>query len=399
MASATANGRSFVSIPFSPSVCFLGRSLLRSTFEPRAHPQLGALQVATAERSVQPGGLEWGVELGLGLGPLGGRQAALRTGVRAYALASKGKRAQEKMVYMCDSCGGEHGQWFGSCKYCKEGTLKKVPKSLLDTGASGSSGGGGGGAAARVSERMESMRGGSGSPGDTWQQQGRRRTGGWVHTEDAVPQRLPDIQKNSPRLPRLQLCVAGSLVLVGGDPGVGKSTLLLQKVLGAMQQMKLRAVVVDSIQTVYLKEATGSTGSVSQVKECAELLLRTAKKSNVAIFLVGHVTKSGEIAGPRVLEHIVDVVLYMEGESLQSYRLLRSIKNRFGATDEVGVFEMTTDGLGAVANPSALFLGERNLTGDSTASACVAVTMQGTRPLLLEIQVPHIRFQKLDKYL
>lgn len=236
--------------------------------------------------------------------------------------------------------------------------------------------------------------------------------------------------------------VPGSLVLVGGDPGVGKSTLLLQVagllaegtppatgpapvlyvsgeesveqvksradrmgiaaedlflfsatdlelILRWMAELGPRAVVIDSIQTVYLPEATGSAGSVSQVRECAAALLRAAKRSGAVVFLVGHVTKAGEIAGPRVLEHVVDVVLYMEGERLQSHRLLRSVKNRFGATDEVGVFAMAPEGLVAVANPSELFLGERGLAeedGGGGGAAAVAVTMQGTRPILLEVQ-------------
>eukprot|EP00850_Spirogloea_muscicola_P019089 SM000183S03983 [mRNA] locus=s183:194346:198390:+ [translate_table: standard] len=256
--------------------------------------------------------------------------------------------------------------------------------------------------------------------------------------------------------------VPGSLILVGGDPGVGKSTLLLQvaallaegagqagpapvlyvsgeesveqvssraermgvsaeqlfllnvtdmeQILAAIQDLQPRAVVVDSIQTVYLAEANGSAGSVSQVRECATALLHVAKGTGTPIFLasplffkqlrssrrdrpdrlafsVGHVTKTGDIAGPRVLEHIVDVVLYMEGERMQSYRLLRSVKNRFGPADEVGVFRMEEEGLQAVANPSELFLSERAGAGGSgAASAAIAVVMEGTRPLLIEIQ-------------
>jgi DNA repair protein RadA/Sms len=224
--------------------------------------------------------------------------------------------------------------------------------------------------------------------------------------------------------------VPGSLVLIGGEPGIGKSTLLLQmaatlaQTIGtvlyvsgeeSVQQMKMRAerlglkpdalylltetnldeitahierlspklVVIDSIQTVYLDELTSAAGSISQVRESAARLMAVAKETNVAIFLVGHVTKAGAIAGPRVLEHIVDTVLYLEGERFHAYRLLRSVKNRFGATSEVGVFEMTQEGMIEIDNPSRAFLAER--AADAAGSA-IAVTMEGTRPLLVEIQ-------------
>ncbi|MBI5034239.1 MAG: DNA repair protein RadA [Chloroflexi bacterium] len=224
--------------------------------------------------------------------------------------------------------------------------------------------------------------------------------------------------------------VPGSLVLIGGEPGIGKSTMLLQlaatlaKSAGivlyisgeeSVQQIKMRAerlgltpnslylltetnldeiaahierlkpqlVIVDSIQTIYLEELSSAAGSISQVRESAARLMHVAKETNVAIFLVGHVTKAGAIAGPRVLEHIVDTVLYLEGERFHSYRLLRSVKNRFGATSEVGVFEMTQDGMIEVDNPSAAFLAER---AKDAAGSAIAVTMEGTRPLLVEIQ-------------
>jgi DNA repair protein RadA/Sms len=231
--------------------------------------------------------------------------------------------------------------------------------------------------------------------------------------------------------------VPGSIVLIGGDPGIGKSTLLLQVALEmavqrsvlyvsgeeSERQIKMRALrllrpvqgadpalpdglflvtetnldtilehvgavkpgllVVDSIQTVTLPALESSAGSVSQVRECASRLRELAKSSGIAVFIIGHVTKEGAIAGPRVLEHIVDTVLYLEGDRFQSYRLLRSVKNRFGATSEVGVFEMRERGMTEVANPSEAFLAERMANAPGSA---IAVTMEGTRPLLVEIQ-------------
>ena len=224
--------------------------------------------------------------------------------------------------------------------------------------------------------------------------------------------------------------VPGSLVLIGGEPGIGKSTILLQlsammaqsvgtvlyvsgeesvqqtkmraerlglkpeslylltetnldEIIGNIQRLQPKLVIVDSIQTVYIEELSSAAGSVSQVRESAARLMQTAKATNIAIFLVGHVTKAGAIAGPRVLEHIVDTVLYLEGERFHSYRLLRSVKNRFGATSEVGVFEMTQDGMIEVENPSRVFLAER---AEHAAGSTIAVTMEGTRPLLVEIQ-------------
>ncbi len=224
--------------------------------------------------------------------------------------------------------------------------------------------------------------------------------------------------------------VPGSIILLGGEPGVGKSSLLLQ-ICGLIadsvgtvlyvsgeesaRQIKMRAdrfnvksedlflfaetnlanifeyvqqinptvLVIDSIQTTYTDESESSPGSVSQVRECASRLQHLAKSSGISVFLVGHVTKEGSIAGPRVLEHIVDTVLYLEGDPFQSYRLLRSVKNRFGATNEVGVFEMAGDGMTEVPNPSEAFLAERVINAPGSA---IAVTMEGTRPLLVEVQ-------------
>jgi DNA repair protein RadA/Sms len=161
------------------------------------------------------------------------------------------------------------------------------------------------------------------------------------------------------------------------------SEINLEQIMGHIERLTPHLAVVDSIQSVYTGELTSAAGGVSQVKECAATLLRLAKASGVPIFIVGHVTKAGAIAGPRVLEHIVDTVLYLEGDRFHAYRLLRSVKNRFGSTNEVGVFEMADQGLIEVANPSEAFLAERLPTA---AGSSIAVTMEGTRPLLVEIQ-------------
>jgi DNA repair protein RadA/Sms len=227
--------------------------------------------------------------------------------------------------------------------------------------------------------------------------------------------------------------VPGSIVLIGGDPGIGKSTLVLQMalemagqqrvlyvsgeeserqirmraarltrggqplppdlllvtetnlevILGHVAESKPSLLVIDSIQTMYLSDMDSSAGSVSQVRECASQLRELAKSNGVTVFLIGHVTKDGAIAGPRVLEHIVDTVLYLEGDRFQAYRLLRSVKNRFGATSEVGVFEMRESGLAEVSNPSEVFLAERMINAPGSA---IAVIMEGTRPILVEVQ-------------
>lgn len=234
--------------------------------------------------------------------------------------------------------------------------------------------------------------------------------------------------------------VPGSLVLIGGDPGIGKSTLLLQiaielapngpvlyvsgeesaaqikmramrlgtgagiadevgistpsnllivtetnlqAILHHVESVKPRVLIIDSIQTVFDPEIDSSAGSVTQLRECSDRFRNLAKASGLAVFLIGHVTKEGVIAGPRLLEHMVDTVLYLEGDRFQSYRLLRAVKNRFGATDEVGVFEMRGDGMAEVPNPSEAFLAERVVNAPGSA---IAVTMEGTRPLLVEVQ-------------
>ncbi len=264
---------------------------------------------------------------------------------------------------------------------------------------------------------------------------------------DSTPQRLSEIGEGGDERMLLPIqefarvlgggIVPGSIVLIGGDPGIGKSTLLLQTalemarsdrvlyvsgeeserqikmravrllsgtdgdrpelpdelllvtetnmevILGHVSQVKPRLLIVDSIQTTTLPELESSAGSVSQVRESASRLRELAKSAGISVLLIGHVTKEGTIAGPRVLEHIVDTVLYLEGDRFQSYRLLRSVKNRFGATSEVGVFEMQERGMIEVSNPSESFLAGRLVNAPGSA---IAVTMEGTRPLLVEIQ-------------
>ncbi|MDR0996837.1 MAG: DNA repair protein RadA, partial [Zoogloeaceae bacterium] len=223
--------------------------------------------------------------------------------------------------------------------------------------------------------------------------------------------------------------VAGGVVLIGGDPGIGKSTLLLQalarlsqdfgtlyasgeesarqialrahrlgvrdsqmallaeshleKILGAIASQKPQIVVIDSIQTLWSEALTSAPGSVAQVRQCAAELTRTAKETGTSLILVGHVTKEGALAGPRVLEHIVDTVLYFEGDTHSRFRLIRAFKNRFGAVNELGVFAMTETGLKGVANPSAIFLSQH---GEDVPGTAILATQEGTRPLLVEIQ-------------
>ena len=305
--------------------------------------------------------------------------------------------AKPKTRFVCRECGAEQPGWMGRCPTCGEwNTLEEVipsPGVRIERSLAG-------GQVSRLAEISPSGRERIQVPIGEF----ARVLGGGL--------------------------VPGAVTLLSGDPGIGKSTLLLQlaatmsaqghKTLyvsaeESAHQIKLRAdrlslkaddlyisseicmdtiltqigdlkptiVVVDSIQTVYLEDVSSSAGSVTQVRECAAALVRAAKTMDMAVFLVGHVTKAGSIAGPRLLEHIVDTVLYMEGERFHSYRLLRSVKNRFGSTDEVGVFEMREEGMVEVPNPSQVFLEER--LGRATGSA-IAVTMEGTRPLLVEVQ-------------
>jgi len=364
-------------------------------------------------------------------------------GVRA--MASKAGQ----VVYRCAECGETAMQWSGQCMTCKAwSTLEKV---AVSTGAEG--GGGGARAGARFSS--------SGGPSAIKNIKGGGkgvRSNSWVMDSGDAPRSVSEIS-NGKRASsyRLELpgvngaefsrvlgggIVPGSLVLVGGEPGVGKSTLLLQVadmlsareksgasssspsspilyvsgeesveqigsraarmnmdtnedvflysstrldvILDAVLRLNPSALIVDSIQTVYLDDLPSSAGSVVQVRECASALLQVAKQTGIPVFLVGHVTKSGDIAGPRVLEHIVDVVLYMEGGRQQQMRLVRCVKNRYGPTDEVGVFSMEQEGMCAVSNPSAFFLSSQ-LDQPSVCSA-VTVVMEGTRPLMVEVQ-------------
>jgi DNA repair protein RadA/Sms len=309
--------------------------------------------------------------------------------------------------YVCQQCGRSFARSFGRCPQC--GTYDSMVEEVIEKAPA------------------------------------PQKTAGLVNLSHSQPVRLNEIEGDvTERLP-LSIgefarvlgggVVPGSIILVGGDPGIGKSTLLLQVALEmatqnkvlyvsgeeSERQIKMRAarlmpksekekypenlylvtetnldsilehvktvkpemLIVDSIQTVFIPDLESSAGSVSQVRESASRLRELAKVSGMAIFVIGHVTKEGVIAGPRVLEHIVDTVLYLEGDAFQSFRLLRSVKNRFGATSEVGVFEMREGGMVEVPNPSEAFLAERLV---NTPGSAIAVTMEGTRPLLVEVQ-------------
>ena len=304
----------------------------------------------------------------------------------------------KKIVYFCQNCGYESSKWLGQCPACKEWNTfveETVDKSQeKDTRVASSV------TPVPLSEI-------SATPGDrftTHSKEFDRVLGGGI--------------------------VPGSLVLIGGDPGIGKSTLLLQlcrdlsfdqkQILyisgeESLQQIKLRAermgefsdslrllsetnlsiikgvierekpevVIIDSIQTMYSEEVGSAPGSVSQVRESTNVLMQIAKGLNITVFVVGHVTKEGTVAGPRVLEHMVDTVLYLEGDRYASYRILRGVKNRFGSTNEIGVFEMRSDGLREVKNPSEFMLSGKPKGASGSVVAC---SMEGTRPILLEIQ-------------
>ena len=308
--------------------------------------------------------------------------------------------AKTKTIYSCTECGASSSKWQGQCPGCG------VWNTLVETVAE---------AQTPSSRRFAALAG------------------------TAMVQALSDIEaREEDRLPTgigefdRALgggLVAGGVVLIGGDPGIGKSTLLLQaltvlsksshvlyvsgeesgqqialrarrlaldtkrlkllaeinleKILATLQAEKPQVAVIDSIQTLWSEQLSSAPGSVAQVRECAAQLTRLAKQTGVTVILVGHVTKEGALAGPRVLEHIVDTVLYFEGDTHSSFRLIRAVKNRYGAVNEIGVFAMTDKGLKGVNNPSAMFLSQH---GQDVPGSCVLVTQEGTRPLLVEIQ-------------
>lgn len=309
--------------------------------------------------------------------------------------------AKTRSTYVCQNCGRQTPRYFGRCPSC--GEFNTMVEEIHEVSKAGTQ---------------------------------KQR----VVLPQSQPQRLGEISGEAGQRLAVPIgefnrvlgggIVPGSITLIGGDPGIGKSTLVLQSCAAlansigrvlyvsgeeSVQQIKMRAdrmdlksddlflltetnladifeqvnridptvLVIDSIQTIYTEESESSPGSVSQVRECASRLQMLAKTTGVSVFMIGHVTKDGNIAGPRVLEHIVDTVLYLEGDPFQAFRLLRSVKNRFGATSEVGVFEMSGLGMIEVANPSEAFLAERLTSAPGTT---IAVTMEGTRPLLVELQ-------------
>jgi DNA repair protein RadA/Sms len=304
--------------------------------------------------------------------------------------------ARPKVVYVCSSCGAESAKWVGKCPYCNEWNTYKEQK----------------------------LSGGKKPTRDS--------------DDQAVIQKLKDVSlekesrvsTNYSEVDRVLGggIVPGSLVLVGGEPGIGKSTLALQIALKSgktktlyvsgeesLRQIKLRAgrlgkehdniylfnetsldrildqsknfnpdlLIIDSIQTLFADNIESTAGSVSQVRECATQLLKYAKQSNVPVFIIGHINKEGNIAGPKVLEHIVDVVLQFEGDHNFVYRVLRSLKNRFGSTSEIGIFEMHNDGLNEVLNPSELLINQRQ---NGLSGISIAATLDGIRPFMVEIQ-------------
>jgi DNA repair protein RadA/Sms len=300
-----------------------------------------------------------------------------------------------KTAYVCSECGATALQWFGSCPSC--GTAGTLSESIAERGSG-------------------------------FRPKSAPETVGLAEVQ------LKDLERIPTGIGELDRALGGGLVagqvaLLGGDPGIGKSTLLLQaltsmagtgaliyvtgeesveqvalrarrlgleaanvriaaetqleRVLGALEAARPRVAVIDSIQTLWSESLQSAPGSVAQVRECAAQLTRHAKRAGTALFLVGHVTKEGAIAGPRVLEHIVDTVLYFEGDPHSSFRLVRAAKNRFGAVNELGVFAMTEKGLRGVSNPSKLFLSDHD---KPVAGSCVLATLEGTRPLLVEIQ-------------
>jgi len=304
--------------------------------------------------------------------------------------------AKAKTAYVCSECGASALQWFGSCPSC--GTAGSLTETAVEK-----------------------------SSGHRYAAQATQS----VPLEAVEARELERVSSGLGELDRALGggFVAGQVALLGGDPGIGKSTLLLQalhavsealptlyvsgeesadqvalrarrlalqskslrllaetqleRVLAALDSGKPQVAVIDSIQTLWSETLQSAPGSVAQVRECAAQLTRHAKRSGTTLLLIGHVTKEGAIAGPRVLEHIVDTVLYFEGDPNSSFRLVRAVKNRFGAVNELGVFAMTEKGLRGVSNPSALFLSQHSR---AVAGSCVLATLEGTRPLLVEIQ-------------
>ncbi len=301
-----------------------------------------------------------------------------------------------RSTFVCSACGGQSAKWLGRCPHCAAwNTLQE--------------------SAPPPARRAAAL-----APSSPVQTLGAVRA-----------QQLPQLPSGIAELDRVLGggLVPGSVVLLGGDPGIGKSTLLLQvlaelagreaslyvsgeesaaqvglraqrlglrdsplrllaetqleRIVGALDAERPRICVVDSIQTVYTEAIASAPGSVAQVRECAAQLTRHAKAAGTCVIMVGHVTKEGALAGPRVLEHMVDTVLYFEGDTHSSYRLIRAIKNRYGAVNELGVFAMTERGLRGVANPSAIFLSQH---GAPVPGSCVLATLEGTRPLLVEVQ-------------
>ena len=310
--------------------------------------------------------------------------------------------AKSKTNFSCTECGGITNKWTGQCPSC--GQWNTLVETVAET---------------------------AGANRYSVQHQGLAQTAPVLSLADIEAIDVPRFGTGIEEFDRVLGggLVAGGVVLIGGDPGIGKSTLLLQalanmskikkvlyvsgeesgaqialrakrlavdardlklqaeiqleRILATLAEHKPEVAVIDSIQTVYSDALSSAPGSVAQVRECAAQLTRVAKQTGITIIMVGHVTKEGALAGPRVLEHIVDTVLYFEGDTHSSFRLVRAIKNRFGAVNELGVFAMTEKGLKGVSNPSALFLSQHD---NPVPGACVMVTQEGTRPLLVEIQ-------------